>query len=276
VLLSGGIDSSVMLGMVMEQEYDEVYALSFDYGQRHKNELNAAISQAIRQGAKDHMIITIDMGRIGGSSLTDYGMEVPKDRHRKGFDWSIPSTYVPARNSVFLSFALAWAEVLELDEIFIGANSLDFAGYPDCRPEYFRAYEKMANLSTRRGMEGDYKIHIKTPLITMSKEEIIQKAIDLDLDLTQTISCYDPDNRGRSCGHCDSCKLRLEAFDKLGFEDPIQYVDEERDLMLSMETMLLKGEDTVLLEDEEDEGETRFLRDAKTNILDDADTNILD
>lgn len=240
VLLSGGIDSSVMLAMVKKQKYNEIYAISFDYGQRHKNELNAAIYQAIRFGAKDHLVVTIDMGRIGGSALTDRDMEVPKDRHRRGFNWSIPSTYVPARNTVFLSFALAWSEVLELEEIFIGANSLDFAGYPDCRPEFFEAFEKMANSSTKKGIEGSLKIKIKTPLITMSKEEIIQEGIDLNVDFSKTFSCYDPDYRNRSCGHCDACKLRLEGFERLGIDDPVQYIDKERDLLLAPDTTLLE------------------------------------
>ena len=247
VLLSGGIDSSVMLAMVKEQKMYDIYALSFDYGQKNKAELNAAIAQAIKYNVKDHMVITIDMGRIGGSSLTDPMLDVPKDRHEKGFNWQIPSTYVPARNTVFLSFALGWAEVLGAEEIFIGANSLDFAGYPDCRPEYFRAYEKMANLSTRRGVEDNYKIRICTPLITMSKEEIVSLAIDLKVDLTKTVSCYEPDSRGRACGHCDSCKLRMDGFERAGAEDPINYVDEERDMILSGDTNLLVGAETTLL-----------------------------
>ncbi|MCD4783667.1 MAG: 7-cyano-7-deazaguanine synthase QueC [Candidatus Eremiobacteraeota bacterium] len=239
VLLSGGIDSSLMLTLVKEQRDDEVYAMSFDYGQRNKTELNAAIFQAIKFGVKDHLIITIDMSSIGGSSLTDRNMNVPKDRHDSGFNWSIPSTYVPARNSVFLSFALGWAEVLGVEEIYIGANSLDFAGYPDCRPEYFEAFEKMANLSTRRGMEKKFTIKIRTPLIRMSKEEIISEAINKGVDLSKTFSCYDPDYRSRACGHCDACKLRLEGFENAGIEDPIQYVDKERDILLAMDTTLL-------------------------------------
>lgn len=247
VLLSGGIDSSVMLAMVKEQEIYDIYALSFDYGQKNKAELNAAIAQAIKFGVKDHQIITIDMGRIGGSSLTDPSIEVPKDRHERGFDWTIPSTYVPARNTVFLSFALGWAEVLGAGEIFIGANSLDFAGYPDCRPEYFKAFEKMANLSTRKGVEGDFSIRINTPLITMSKEEIVTMAIKLKVDVSKTISCYDPDSRGRACGHCDACKLRIDGFERAGADDPIEYVDAERDALLSADTTLLSGADTTLL-----------------------------
>ncbi|MCE1248742.1 MAG: 7-cyano-7-deazaguanine synthase QueC [Firmicutes bacterium] len=239
VLLSGGIDSSVMLAMVKERGYDEIYALSFDYGQRHKSELNAAIFQAIKYECKDHLVVTIDMGRIGGSSLTDRQMDVPKDRHNLGFNWEIPSTYVPARNTVFLSFALAYAEVTGVEEIFIGANSLDFAGYPDCRPEYFKAFEKMANFATRKGVESSFNIKIQTPLITLSKEEIINEGFRLNVDFSKTMSCYDPDYRSRACGRCDACKLRLEGFGKAGVSDPVQYVDVERDLLLSADTTLL-------------------------------------
>lgn len=239
VLLSGGIDSTVMLAKVHELGYDEIFALSFDYGQRHKNELNASIFQAIKYGVKDHQVITIDMGRIGGSSLTTRQIDVPKDRHDSGFDWSIPSTYVPARNTVFLSFALAWAEVLSAEDIYIGANSLDFAGYPDCRPEYFEAFEKMANLSTKKSIEGKFKIKIHTPLITMSKEEIILEGVRLKVDFSKTFSCYDPDYRHRSCGHCDACKLRLDGFRRAGVNDPITYVDREMDMLLAPDTALL-------------------------------------
>lgn len=232
VLLSGGVDSAVMLAMVKEKEYDNIYALSFDYGQRHKKELNFAITQAIQMGVADHHIVTVDMTRIGGSALTDQQMEVPKDRHKTGFDWSIPTTYVPARNTIFLSFALAWAEVMEAGDIYIGANALDFAGYPDCRPEFFEAFEKMANLSTASAVKGKHKFHVKHPLSTMSKEEIISEGVRLNVDFSRTLSCYDPDDYGRACGHCDACKLRIEGFNKAGVEDPAEYVRSEPDTIL--------------------------------------------
>jgi 7-cyano-7-deazaguanine synthase len=225
VLLSGGIDSAVMLAMAREMGYERIYTLSFDYGQRHRAELSCAISQSVKQKVTDQRIIFIDLGRIGGSSLTDPSMEVPKDRHAEGFNWDIPSTYVPSRNVIFLSFALAWAEVLAADHIFIGANSMDYAGYPDCRPEFFRAFEKMANTSTAGAVEGRRQFKIKAPLITFSKEDVIREGVRLGVDFSRTFSCYDPDPAGLSCGHCDACRLRMEGFQKAGVEDPAPYVE---------------------------------------------------
>ncbi|MFP4497847.1 MAG: 7-cyano-7-deazaguanine synthase QueC [Vulcanimicrobiota bacterium] len=233
VLLSGGLDSTVMLAMIKARNvYNKIYALSFDYGQRHKNELNCAIQQAIHYSVWEHQVVNIDMTKIGGSSLTDKSMEVPKDRHEKGFDWTIPSTYVPARNTIFLAFALGYAETINAQDIYIGANQLDFAGYPDCRPEYFRAFERMANLSTAKAVEGELRFSIITPLIKMSKEEIITRGKELSVDFARTFSCYDPDGSGRACRTCDACKLRLEGFEEAGMKDPAVYIDREREELL--------------------------------------------
>lgn len=209
VLLSGGLDSSVMLAMAAEEKYDEVYALSFDYGQRHSPELECARLQAKLWGVKEHKTLRLDLRKIGGSSLTDLNIKVPKDSKYKDV---IPSTYVPARNTIFLSFALAWAEVLEAEDIFIGANRQDYISYPDCRKEYFDAFEILANLSTRASAEGKLKFKIKTPLLFMTKKEIIEKGIQLGVDFSKTFSCYDPDGEGKPCRSCDACRLREDGF----------------------------------------------------------------
>jgi 7-cyano-7-deazaguanine synthase len=221
VLASGGVDSTTCMAIAMSEGY-EVYALSFDYGQRHRYELRCAANAAERMGAAGHKVIEVDLRAFGGSSLTDE-MEVPKDTPEAEIGAEIPSTYVPARNTVFLSLALAWAEVLGAEDIFIGVNALDYSGYPDCRPEYIAAFEKMANLATKAGVEGTAVIRIRTPLIQMSKADIIRKGVELGVDFARTHSCYDPDEQGRSCGRCDSCLLRLKGFRDAGIEDPAPY-----------------------------------------------------
>ncbi len=217
VLLSGGIDSSTTLAVARAEGYD-CYALSFDYSQRHKRELESArmVAQALK--ARRHMIIRFDLSEIGGSALTDKGIEVPKKR---GAVNEIPVTYVPARNTIFLSFALGWAEVLGADTIFIGANAVDYSGYPDCRPEFLQAFEQMANLGTKKGSTGiPFKLH--APLIKLSKREIVQVGMALGVDYSITHSCYDPVGE-LACGHCDACLLRMRGFAEAGLEDPIRY-----------------------------------------------------
>jgi 7-cyano-7-deazaguanine synthase len=216
-LLSGGLDSSTCLALALRDGY-ECYALSFDYGQRHRIELDAAARVAGSLGARRHMVIRIELDRIGGSALTD-DIPVPKGRSVGVASDDIPVTYVPARNTVFLSFALAWAEVLGASDIFIGVNALDYSGYPDCRPEYLEAYERMANLATRAGVEGRGPLHIHAPLLHLSKAEIVRLAQELNLDFTLTHSCYDPDPQGRPCGQCDSCVLRRKGFQEANVED---------------------------------------------------------
>jgi 7-cyano-7-deazaguanine synthase len=216
-LLSGGLDSATCLAYAKREGFD-AYALSFDYGQRHKIELDAAKRIAHSLCASKHVTVSIDLRVFGGSALTD-DIDVPKD----GIQPGIPVTYVPARNSVFLSFALAWAEVLAASDIFIGVNAIDYSGYPDCRPEYIEAYERMANLATKAGVEGRTRVRIHTPLIRLSKREIVELARDLGVDFSLTHSCYDPDREGRSCGQCDSCRLRLKGFEEAGLRDPIRY-----------------------------------------------------
>ncbi len=220
LLLSGGLDSTTTLAIAQSQGFD-VYALSFAYGQRHKHELGAAERIAAQYGVKEHRIITIDLGGFGGSALTEAGIAVPKDRSAAALAEGIPVTYVPARNTVFLSFALAWAEVLRAYDIFIGVNALDFSGYPDCRPEFIAAYEKMANLATAY---GDSRIKIHTPLISLTKAEIIRKGLALGVDYGATTSCYDPSPEGKACGHCDACQLRLKGFRENDMNDPARYV----------------------------------------------------
>lgn len=222
LLLSGGLDSTTTLAIARAQGFD-VYALSFAYGQRHSHELVAAQGIAARYGAKEHRVITIDLGGFGGSALTEAAIAVPKDRDAKSLSHGIPVTYVPARNTVFLSFALAWAEVLKAYDIFIGVNALDYSGYPDCRPEFIRAFEEMANLATAYGVENRQRITIHTPLIALSKAEIIRKGIELGVDYALTNSCYDPDAQGNACGHCDACQLRLKGFSENGMADPARY-----------------------------------------------------
>ena len=221
VLLSGGIDSATTLAIAKNLGFD-IYALSFRYGQRHAIELEAALRIAKRYNVARHLIVDIDLRKIGGSALTA-DIKVPKNRDAEEMKKDIPATYVPARNTIFLSYALAWAEVIGANDIFIGVNVLDYSGYPDCRPEYIAAYEKMANLATRACVEGKQKLKIHTPLIRMSKSQIIKKGIELGVDYSLTHSCYDPSVSGDACGECDSCLLRLKGFMEAGFKDPVRY-----------------------------------------------------
>jgi 7-cyano-7-deazaguanine synthase len=221
-LLSGGLDSATCLAFARREGF-ECYALSFDYSQRHRVELEAAAKIATGLGAAKHLVVPIDLRVFGGSALTA-DVEVPKS----GVACGIPVTYVPARNTVFLSFALAWAEVLSCSDIFIGVNAIDYSGYPDCRLEFIDAFERMANLATKAGVEGRTHVHVHTPLIQLSKSEIIKLGGALGVDFGLTHSCYDPDERGRSCGLCDSCRLRLNGFAEAGMQDPIEYRIENR------------------------------------------------
>jgi 7-cyano-7-deazaguanine synthase len=216
-LLSGGLDSSTCLGVARREGF-ECYALSFDYGQRHRIELEAAERIAQHFGAAEHRVAKIDLRAFGGSALTD-DIEVPKDSLAEG----IPITYVPARNTIFLSYALAWAEVLECSDIFIGVNAIDYSGYPDCRPEFIAAFEKMANLATKAGVEGRTLLRIHTPLSKLNKAGIVKLGAEVGVDFALTHSCYDPDEEGRPCGHCDSCLLRLKGFIEAGLRDPLPY-----------------------------------------------------
>jgi 7-cyano-7-deazaguanine synthase len=221
VLLSGGLDSTTTLAVAKSEGFNP-YALTFKYGQRHEAELEAARKVALRLGVADHVITNIDLRAFGGSALTD-DIDVPKDRDPQSMGEGIPITYVPARNTIFLSFALAWAEVLGAADIFIGVNALDYSGYPDCRPEYIEAYERMANLATRSGVEGTLRLKIHTPLIALTKAEIIKRGIELGIDYSITITCYDPQKNGAACGHCDACILRLKGFAENGMTDPAAY-----------------------------------------------------
>jgi 7-cyano-7-deazaguanine synthase len=222
VLLSGGLDSSTMLAVAIAEGYTP-HAMSFRYGQRHAGELDAARRVASRAGVRDHVVVDIDLRVFGGSALTA-DVAVPKDRSDDELGAGIPITYVPARNTIFLSFALAWAEVLGAGDIFIGVNAVDYSGYPDCRPEYVAAYERMANLATRGGVEGTNPIRIRTPLLRLSKREIVQLGLSLGVDYSITTSCYDPTEDGAACGRCDACRLRLRGFAEAGLEDPAPYV----------------------------------------------------
>jgi len=219
VLLSGGLDSSTVLAIAREQGF-EPYALSFRYGQRHIQELAAAEAVARTQRAAKHIVAQIDLREFGGSALTA-DIAVPKGRTADDMSHGIPITYVPARNTVFLSFALAWAETLGASDIFIGVNALDYSGYPDCRPEYIAAYETMANLATKAGVEGAQKLKIHTPLISLTKAQIIQEGLPLGVDYAQTSSCYEPGENGKPCGACDSCLLRAKGFAEAGVSDPL-------------------------------------------------------
>ena len=221
VLLSGGLDSATVMAMALAAGY-EVYAVSFQYGQRHCVELDCAVEQAA-VGATQHKVVDIDLSSFGGSALTA-DIDVPKHETVDELTEEIPITYVPARNTIFLSYALAWAEVLEADDIFIGVNALDYSGYPDCRPEFISAYETMANLATVAGVKGR-KLTIHTPLIDLTKAEIIQRGLDLGVDYAKTTSCYDPLPDGRACGHCDSCLLRKKGFRDAGTADPRPYIE---------------------------------------------------
>lgn len=221
VLVSGGLDSATVLAIALRDGY-QPYALSFDYGQRHVVELAAADAVSRRAGVAGHTVVTIDLRSFGGSALTSE-VPVPKGRSAEAMSREIPVTYVPARNTIFLSYALAWAEVLGAADIFLGVNALDYSGYPDCRPEYIEAFERMANLATRAGVQGTTKLRIHTPLISLTKREIIATGLALGVDYAITRSCYDPSPAGEACGECDSCQLRLKGFRENGIEDPAPY-----------------------------------------------------
>lgn len=223
VLSSGGIDSTTTMAMAKAQGY-EVYSLSFRYGQRHAIELDAAARVAGALGAREHLVLDIDLAPIGGSALTA-DLPVPKARAEGEIRGGIPVTYVPARNTIFLSYALAWAEVLEASDIFIGVNAIDYSGYPDCRREFIEAFERMANLATKAGVEGRTRIRIHTPLVEMTKADIIRKGVELGIDYSMTHSCYDPSRAGIACGECDSCLLRRKGFREAGLPDPAPYVE---------------------------------------------------
>ena len=220
VLLSGGLDSTTTLAVAKRDGHD-VHAMTFRYGQRHEIEVDAARRVATAAGVRDHVVADIDLRTFGGSALTS-DVEVPKDRHVSATRHGIPVTYVPARNTIFLSFGLAWAEVLGAKEIYVGVNAVDYSGYPDCRPEYIAAYQRMADLATRVGIEGRGP-QIQTPLIALSKADIIRLGASLGVDYALTTSCYDPTVHGVACGHCDSCLLRLKGFADAGMKDPIRY-----------------------------------------------------
>ncbi len=221
VLLSGGLDSATVLAIALDQGYEPI-TLCFDYGQRHRVELERSRALSRKMGALEHKEIQIDLRQFGGSALTD-DIAVPKGRSEGEMTQEIPVTYVPARNTVFLSLALAAAEAANAQDIFIGVNAIDYSGYPDCRPEYIQAFEQMANLATKAGVEGTSKFKIHTPLIEMTKAEIIKKGLELGVDYSLTHSCYHPDADGHPCGQCDSCLLRKKGFQEVGVEDPLVY-----------------------------------------------------
>lgn len=221
VLLSGGLDSATVVAIARHEGF-EPYALSFSYGQRHSSELEAAKRVAAQVGVADHKIVPIDLRAFGGSALTA-DIEVPKGRGAEEMGSGIPVTYVPARNTIFLSFALAWAEVLASSDVFIGVNALDYSGYPDCRPEFIDAYQSMARIATKAGVEGATELTIHAPLIAMTKAEIIQHGLDLGVDYELTVSCYDADESGLACAECDSCVLRRKGFADAGATDPTRY-----------------------------------------------------
>ena len=221
ILLSGGLDSATTLAIAQNDGFTP-YGLTFSYGQRHQFEIGASQKIAEACNLTDHIITEIDLRAFGGSALTD-DIDVPKDRSENTMSGSIPVTYVPARNTIFLSFALAWAEVLQSNDIFLGVNSMDYSGYPDCRPEYIQSFQAMANLATKAGVDGAQSITIHTPLISMTKGEIIRKGLELGVDYSLTHSCYDPDKAGNACGRCDSCSIRLKGFQEAGTADPINY-----------------------------------------------------
>jgi 7-cyano-7-deazaguanine synthase len=225
VLLSGGLDSTTVLAIAAAEGF-AINALSFSYGQRHAVELDAAREIATRVGVNRHVVVDIDLRQFGGSALTD-DIDVPKSRDHAEMSHGIPVTYVPARNTVFLSYAVAFAEVVGADHVWLGVNALDYSGYPDCRPEYIQAYEQMANLATKRGVEG-HKLAIHAPLIDMSKAQIIERGLELGVDYSLTRSCYDPTDAGEACGLCDSCQLRLRGFAANGIADPAPYVDQAK------------------------------------------------
>jgi len=217
VLLSGGLDSTTTLAIANSEGFD-IYALSFDYGQRHRVELDAARQIAGRYAVTKHIIVPLDLRAIGGSALTSE-LAVPKDRSPEDMGHEIPITYVPARNTIFLSFALAWAEVLKANDVFLGVNALDYSGYPDCRPEFIEAFEQLANLATKAAVEDNRRLKIHTPLIHMTKADIIRRGLSLGVDYTLTMSCYDPSPAGKACGHCDACLLRAKGFAEVGIKE---------------------------------------------------------
>ncbi|MBH97201.1 MAG: 7-cyano-7-deazaguanine synthase QueC [Rhodospirillaceae bacterium] len=216
VLLSGGLDSATLLAIAKKQNFS-CYTLSFDYGQIHRSELTAAAKIAKQLNVEEHKVMKVPIGTLGGSALTDTDIPIPNESVA-----GIPVTYVPARNTIFLSLALAWAEVLDAKAIFIGVNAIDYSGYPDCRPEFVSAFQLLVNIATKQGLEGDF-IEIKTPLIDMTKAEIISKGVNLGLDYSITVSCYKADTLGRACGGCDACRFRKEGFKAAGLVDPTQY-----------------------------------------------------
>lgn len=222
LLLSGGLDSTTVLAIAQSQGYD-VHALSFQYGQRHSIELDVAKRVAGQFGVTEHKVAQMDLRLFGGSALTD-DIDVPKDRDMETISGGIPVTYVPARNTIFLSFALAWAEVLKAYDIFIGVNVLDYSGYPDCRPAFVSAFEELANLATAYGVEGGQRIRIHAPLLNMTKADIVRKGLELGVDYSRTLSCYDPSPAGEACGECDACTLRLKGFRENGIDDPAAYI----------------------------------------------------
>jgi|SRR5580698_2655685 7-cyano-7-deazaguanine synthase len=221
VLLSGGLDSSTTLAIAKEQCF-RLYALSFRYGQRHEVELQAASRIAMAIGVEEHRTIEIDLRAFGGSALTS-DIDVPKGRDPNEMSHGIPITYVPARNTIFLSYALAWAEVLKSSDIFIGVNAIDYSGYPDCRPEFIQAFQTLANLATKAGVEGTTRMTIHVPLVDLTKAEIIKRGVGLGVDYSLTSSCYDPSGLGEACGSCDSCQLRRKGFEEAGVADPTRY-----------------------------------------------------
>lgn len=221
ILLSGGLDSATCLALALQQGYS-CYGLSFDYGQRHRSELTAAKLLSTHMKLQDYKVIQVDMSGIGGSALTDSSLAIPETDGQYPEVPGIPITYVPARNTVFLSYALAWAEVLQADAIFIGVNAVDYSGYPDCRPEFIAAFQHMANLATRVGVEGSV-LQVETPLINLSKAEIIKAGMAAGLDYSMTVSCYQADEQGRACGKCDSCRFRKKGFADAGLVDPTRY-----------------------------------------------------
>jgi len=225
VLSSGGLDSTTCLAIARNEGYAPIYSMSFDYGQRHRFELEAAARIAREFGVAEHRVVKIDLRQFGKSALTS-DISVPKDRDEKQMGGDIPITYVPARNTIFLSYALAWAEVMEVRDVFIGVNAVDYSGYPDCRPEFIGAFEQMANLATRMTVSGGRAFAVHTPLVHLTKAEIIRRGVELGVDYAMTHSCYDPDERGGACGRCDSCLLRKKGFVEAGVVDPTRYVGE--------------------------------------------------
>jgi 7-cyano-7-deazaguanine synthase len=221
VLVSGGLDSATTLAIARAQGF-ETHALSIDYGQRHRREVECARQVAAALGAVQHRVVTVDLRAIGGSALTA-AADVPKDRPYEAMNAGIPITYVPARNTVLLGLALGYAEVVEAFNIFIGANVLDYSGYPDCRPEFLAAFERLANLATKAGVEGQGAFRVQAPLLQKTKADIIREGLRLGVDYSLTLSCYDPDEQGRACGRCDSCRLRLKGFEEAGAKDPAVY-----------------------------------------------------